>query len=227
MSSRFWADLSNDYEKLFETEIGYDVIIYAGEESDIKEIHAHSNILCIRSKYFRSAFSNDWAEKKDGKFILRKPNISSHLFNIILRFLYCGNIELKNLEGIDILKLLIAVDELNIQPLISHIQEFLIENHNECLHKNPIGILDTIYQHETFTELWKFCLEKICRKPQIFFNSDKFINLKAPLLELLLKRDDLNLSEIEIWESLLKCCFAQQKIVNNPAKWNEDDIIKL
>src|SRR6266536_4913704 len=85
MSSKFWAELSNDYEKLFETEIGYDVIIYAGEEPNVKEIHAHSNILCVRSKYFRTAFSNEWAEKKDGKFIFRKPNISPQLFNIILR----------------------------------------------------------------------------------------------------------------------------------------------
>ena len=85
MSSKVWTELSIDYEKLFETEIGYDVIIYAGEELNVKEIHAHSNILCIRSKYFRAAFSIEWAEKKDGKFILRKPNISPHLFDIILR----------------------------------------------------------------------------------------------------------------------------------------------
>ena len=85
MSSKFWAELSNDYEKLFEEEFACDVIIYAGEEPNVKEIHAHSNILCIRSKYFRTAFSNEWAEKKDGKFILRKPNISSHLFDVILR----------------------------------------------------------------------------------------------------------------------------------------------
>ena len=85
MYTKFLEELSNDYEKLFETEFGYDVIIYAGEESNVKEIHAHSNILCIRSQYFRSAFSNEWAEKKDGKFILRKPNISPLLFNIILR----------------------------------------------------------------------------------------------------------------------------------------------
>src|SRR5581483_10008779 len=85
MSSKFLAELSNDYEKLFEEEIEYDVIIYAGEEHDVKEIHAHSNILSIRSKYFRAAFSNERTEKKDGKFILRKPNISPHLFNIILR----------------------------------------------------------------------------------------------------------------------------------------------
>ena len=85
MSSKFWAELSNDYEKLFETELGHDVIFYVGEEPNVKEIHAHSNILCVRSQYFRSAFSNEWAEKKDGKFIFRKPNISLQLFNIILR----------------------------------------------------------------------------------------------------------------------------------------------
>src|SRR5436190_1448986 len=85
MSSKFWAELSSDYEKLYEQEIGYDVIIYAGDEQNVKEIHAHSNILSIRSQYFRTAFSNEWAEKKDGKFIFRKPNIPPHLFNIILR----------------------------------------------------------------------------------------------------------------------------------------------
>ena len=85
MSSEFWAELSNDYEKLFEEGLGYDVIIYAGEGQNVKEIHAHSNILSIRSKYFRAAFFNEWAEKNDGNFIFRKPNISPYLFNIILR----------------------------------------------------------------------------------------------------------------------------------------------
>jgi len=42
MYTKFLEELSNDYEKLFETEFGYDVIIYAGEESNVKEIHAHS-----------------------------------------------------------------------------------------------------------------------------------------------------------------------------------------
>ena len=119
---------------------------------------------------------------------------------------------MKNLQGSDVLKLLIAVDELNIQSLVSHIQEFLIERQTEFLHQNPTGILETVYQHETFTDLWNLCLEEICKEPTILFNSDKFINLKAPLLELLLKRDDLNLDEIVIWESLLKWCFAQQSM---------------
>src|SRR5881392_2798044 len=143
------------------------------------------------------------------------------------RFIYCGNIELKNLQGPEVLKLLIAVDELNIQQLISHIQEYLIEHQTEFLHQNPTGILETVYQHETFTDLWNFYLEKICKEPKILFNSDKFINLKAPLLELLLKRDDLYMDEIEIWESLLKWCFAQQNMKNDPAQWSKEDITKI
>ena len=62
----------------------------------------------------------------------------------IIRFIYCGNIELENLQGPDILKLLIAVDELDIHSLVSHIQEFLIEHQTEFLHQNPTGILETV-----------------------------------------------------------------------------------
>ena len=85
MSFEYFQEISNDYEKLLETEKEYDVIIYAGENENLKEIHAHSIILCIRSQYFYAAFNNDWVEKKDGNFIFKKPNISSELFKIILR----------------------------------------------------------------------------------------------------------------------------------------------
>jgi hypothetical protein len=94
---------------------------------------------------------------------------------------------LKNLQGPDVLKLLIAVDELNIHSLISHIQEFLIECQTKFLYQNPIGILEIVYQHEKFTNLWNFCFEKVCEGSKILFNSSKFVNLKALLLELLLK----------------------------------------
>jgi hypothetical protein len=55
------------------------------EDPNVKEFHAHSNILCARSQYFRSVFSNEWAEKRGGKFIFRKPSISPQLFSIVLR----------------------------------------------------------------------------------------------------------------------------------------------
>src|SRR5690349_22748229 len=103
-------------------------------------------------------------------FTFLKINLINKISSNI-RFIYCGNIELKNLQGTDVLKLLIAVDELNIQPLISHVQEYLIEHQTEFLHQNPTSILEIIYQHENFTDLWDFCLEKICEEPKILFDS--------------------------------------------------------
>jgi hypothetical protein len=85
MSFEYPQEISNDYEKLLKIEKEYDVIIYAGENENLKEIYAHSLILCIRSQYFYAALYNDWAEKENGKFIFKKPNIPSQLFEIILR----------------------------------------------------------------------------------------------------------------------------------------------
>ena len=51
----------------------------------MKEIYAHSNILRARSQYFRAALSKKYSEKKDGKFIFKKPNIPPQLFEIILK----------------------------------------------------------------------------------------------------------------------------------------------
>ena len=83
-SLKFLEELSKDYEKLFDEEKDYDVIIYAGKEPNLKELHAHSYILYARSQH-NDAFSKEFAEEKDGKFIFRKPNIEPNLLTIILR----------------------------------------------------------------------------------------------------------------------------------------------
>ncbi len=85
MSFKCSQELIDDYEKLLEVDKGHDVIIYAGEGENVKEIHAHSIILRTRSQYFRTVFSNECADKKDGKFILKKSKISPRVFEIILR----------------------------------------------------------------------------------------------------------------------------------------------
>ena len=170
MSYRHWQDTTDDYDKLFEAGERYDVIIYAG--LDEEEIRAHSIILSTRSQYFRTAFSNEWARKEDGKFIFKKPDVSPLLFRIVIRYLYCGNIELTTLQGTDVLNLLLVVDELGIQTLTPCIQEYLVKRNDEFLQQYPVEILETVHQHEQFTELWDSCLEKICQTPEMFFNSE-------------------------------------------------------
>ncbi len=86
MSFEYSQELANDYEKLLEIDKGCDVIIYTGEDENVKEFYAHSLILRTRSEYFRTAFSEELFEKKHEKFIFKKPNISSQFFQIILRY---------------------------------------------------------------------------------------------------------------------------------------------
>ncbi|EXX64198.1 hypothetical protein RirG_145090 [Rhizophagus irregularis DAOM 197198w] len=200
-----WQEnVNDDYEKLFEADEGYDVIIYAGENENVKELHAYSNILRIRSQYFHTALSDKCAKKKDGNFILEKPNISPIIFKIILR-------------GTRIIEVYSISNP--------HIEEYLIKHQYEFLQQNPIGILETIYQYETFTSLLDYCLNKICEEPEILFNTDKFINLKTPIIELLIKQDDLWLKEIEIWDNLLKWTFAQTpNISKDVTKWNKEEV---
>src|SRR5688572_14845120 len=125
MTFEYFQELANDYEELFETDEEYNVIMYVGENEDMEEIHAHSNILRTRSQYFRAAF------------------------------------DLTNLLGSDILNILIAMDELNVQTLILCIQEYLIKHQYEFLQRNSVEILEKIYHHKSFMDIWNFYLEKI------------------------------------------------------------------
>ena len=86
MESNYWSEVIKDLENVFENKDRCDVIIKVGEDSDAKELQAHSFVLCARCSYFKTALSNDWEEKDDdGNFIFKKPNISSEVFQLILR----------------------------------------------------------------------------------------------------------------------------------------------
>ncbi|RIA81364.1 hypothetical protein C1645_790569, partial [Glomus cerebriforme] len=51
------------------------------------------------------------------------------------RFIYCGKIDLTNLQGPKVLELLMAVDELNIQSLSFCIQEHLTKHQDDFLQR--------------------------------------------------------------------------------------------
>jgi hypothetical protein len=122
------------------------------------------------------------------------------------------------LQGPELINLLVAVDELNIQTLVNCVQKYLI-NDKEFMQENFMEILQMVYHNELFVDLLDYCLGKI----EILYNSDNIISLEAPLLEFLLKRDDLNLDEIEIWDGLIKWGLAQEQVINQDvSKWDKD-----
>src|ERR1700722_17847919 len=128
MAENSLLDLSQDIGQLLITGDNYDLIIQAGEGQNMKEFFAHSLILSARSTYFKSALSKEWAKKENGIIIFRKPNISPEIIELILKYLYTGLVNFDNKNGAQILKLLVASDELNLKKLSDYIQTYLIDN---------------------------------------------------------------------------------------------------
>ncbi|EXX51709.1 hypothetical protein RirG_259280 [Rhizophagus irregularis DAOM 197198w] len=208
------SEVIKDFERALENEENCDVIIKAGEEP--KELRAHSFVLRTRCPYFKRALSENWEEKDDDAYSL--------LFS---RYLYTGIIYYDQYSRDVILQSLIAADELGLDKLIERIQYDLIIN-EEFAYKDPIGILQIIVQYEPFENLKNHCLEIISEDPQILFSSEKFSSLEKPIITMILQRDDLNMEEIDIWDSLLRWLFVHYlKINKDESKWSSEDLVNV
>ncbi|RIA83994.1 hypothetical protein C1645_808979 [Glomus cerebriforme] len=213
-------------EKLLETEANYDVIIHVGKEPNIKEFHTHSNILSCSSKYFNKILFGENIQKQNGKYVINKPNFTPQAYELIIKYIYTGYINIRNKTEIELLEITIASDELKLVELTKIIKDSIIEDlHKSLKYCDTVEILQMVYYHKSLTDLQEFCLEIICFEPRILFKFNKFIKLPASLLEVILKRDDLNLFEVEVWESLIKWGLArEQGLKRDTSKWNQEDI---
>ncbi|UZO00167.1 uncharacterized protein OCT59_001421 [Rhizophagus irregularis] len=83
----------------------------------------------------------------------------------IFRFLYCGKIDL-SVEAVDILTLLTTANEFELESLVVHIQEFLIDNQKDFIKNNVTKFLDdNIFESNNFKLIRNYCLEIIPDTP--------------------------------------------------------------
>ncbi|RIA92653.1 BTB/POZ protein [Glomus cerebriforme] len=159
--NNFLQELSTDLGELFSSGHNYDVIIQTEENGNIKEFYTHSLILCLRSPYFKTALSKNWAYNEDGIIIFKKPNILPEIMNLLLKYLYSGTIELDKQKGINVFKLFMAADELDIKKLSDYILNYITKKCETFIKDDPIDILQIIFQYEPFNYLRNYCLELI------------------------------------------------------------------
>ncbi|CAG8469970.1 9195_t:CDS:2 [Dentiscutata heterogama] len=145
MSLSFHSRLSDNLGTLLEQAEDYDVMIKVGNlKTENKHFRAHSVILRARSEYFRAALSNKWAKKEGAKYVFEKPNIRPIVFEVILRYIYSGNLVLDKLNGKDIVELLVAADELIFEELIYPLQDYLLKNKLTWIQENILYVLNTV-----------------------------------------------------------------------------------
>ncbi|RIA84160.1 hypothetical protein C1645_832704 [Glomus cerebriforme] len=225
--ANFHRKLISNYENLYKTKEGYDVIIYVGEIL-IKEFRAHSLILKTHSKFFKRNLTKS-IRKITGRYLTINLRYSPDLFEILLSYMYCGSIDLMKLQPIHkILDLLLISDELELQPLVEYFQEILID-HRVFVIRNILEIIELTYQKDSLDKLWNYCLQQICYEPDYLFKSTRFFTFNQSILEILLKRDDFYVSnEIIIWKNLLKWACGQNPIIKlDINRWNKNEFMTM
>ncbi|CAG8786820.1 23610_t:CDS:2 [Gigaspora margarita] len=206
MSTGLLKKLSQDYKNLVESSEFADISIQVGDESNKAYFYAHSLILRTRSSYFREVLSKLGDKLESEKVILfDKPNITPKLFEILFRYIYDGTVNLANIEFSEIIFLLWGAYELNLKELCNYFENIIMDQKE--LVKKHISLINRkgLSNFKKLDTLWKqFVIEDTD-----VFNSNDFTTLqKEEFLYFYINRPN-NVTEIELWEKLLKWATIQ------------------
>ncbi|GBB93344.1 hypothetical protein RclHR1_02150031 [Rhizophagus clarus] len=206
---KFLPKLSQNFLEILDDDEYYDVNIEVGNNPHVKTFHAHMVILNYRSSYLRRELSTK-KKNNDGTLIrIELPNILPEIFEIVLRYIYGGKLSLKECDTSDIIKLLVAASELNLQELVAHMQSFLIETKANWMEQNFDLIYQTSFKNDSFLDLQKYCNDLVSNEPDKIFESSDFTLIPEKLLVSIIQNENLQISEIKVWEYVLKWGIAQ------------------
>src|SRR5437660_9887469 len=150
------------------------------------------------------------------------------LFYIFKRYMYNGVINIDNLDANEILELLEACDELCFDELIDDLQNYLLIKEKEWIQQNLIHTYKISFKHQSFNLLQDYCNKIICENPDIVLNSNNVATIEKSMLVSILKRDDLKMDEIDIWNCDIQWGSGQnEELGENISEWKKDEFKKL
>ncbi|CAG8593542.1 3214_t:CDS:2 [Ambispora gerdemannii] len=167
-----------------------DVIIEVGEGSNVKKFKTNSEAL-IRCPYFNAGLSTRWAEKENGHYMFKKPNITPQIFEVIL----------------SILQLLLAAEEFMLDELCELIHENAYNCKNFWYQEDSATLLKTIFECESFIKLRGPMTDWINENPNWLFNSPNFGSLKLSILRSIISNNSVN--DSCKWDILIQWSVSQ------------------
>ncbi|RHZ89522.1 hypothetical protein Glove_13g172 [Diversispora epigaea] len=251
MSFKFFNKLSQNFIELLNDKYDYNVIIEIEDKE--KPFTAHSNILKCRSPYFRKELENIQSNENNIKTIIMssvsakysmlfsskfsintKSTITCfyelfiYLLFLLFRYIYGGIANLENVETRFIFDLMLAANEFELKELTNKLEIYLINTKASWLKTYFSLIYRTIFNENNFKNLQNYCNDIIVKHPNIIFDSPDFTSLPESALVSLLKRDDLQMEEIKIWNYVIKWGIAQNSTLpTDLEEWSKENIIAL
>ncbi|KAG9294602.1 hypothetical protein G9A89_008081 [Geosiphon pyriformis] len=226
--------LSTDFSKLLENADDYNVIITVGDIQQRdnfkfapKQFQAHSVILRARCLYFQAALSNHWAKKEMENFILTMPNTSPDVFELILKYVYGGEVRIS--QETDIVGLLETADELGLEELFSHAEDHLIRYEAEWIYEHLFKVSEVAFKLPTAEKLRVFCLDMITCSSENFFKKEEFLSTNQAVLIAILQQEEIKIDEEQMWQHVLAWGIANTSSIEhqNIRDLNNESLLEL
>ena len=129
--------------------------------------------------------------------------------NFLIRYIYGGILTLNEQDTLEIYNVLLEANELFLQELVDYLQRYFIENKTEWIVQHFELVHRTSFQSSSLLDIQQFCTDIMVRSPEKIFKSLDFTSLPEKSLVQLIKSDDLQMKEVEIWEHVLKWGLAK------------------
>ncbi|RHZ65299.1 hypothetical protein Glove_318g60 [Diversispora epigaea] len=225
MALKFFDKLSQNFIELLNDKDDYNVIIEV--ENKEKSFMAHSNVLKCRSPHFRKELENIQPNENNVKIII-KSSISAQIFDNILKYIYGGIVNLENAETRFIFDLMLVANEYKLEELTNRLETLLIDTKTSWLKAHFSLVYRTIFDIQNFKKLENYCNDIIVKYPNLIFDSSDFTSLQESALVSLLKRDDLQMKEFEIWDYVIKWgIFQNPTLPTNLEEWSKENFLTL
>ena len=199
------TSISQRTNYIFNTELLSDVkfiVPMSNGESESKVIPAHKLVLAIGSPVFFAMFCGQMADTRDS---IELPDCEYEGVLELFRFIYSDDVKL---TGSNVMHVLYLAKKYLVPSLAEKCAEFLRKNLDAS---NAFSILSHAQKFED-KDLENRCWKVVEVQTEEALASDDFVAIERSLVESVVKREKLNVKEVELFKAVNR--WAEKKIEN-------------
>ena len=174
------------------SDVKFVVPVSTGESESKKVIPAHKFVLAISSPVFFALFYGQMAETEDS---IELPDCEFESLLELFRFLYSDEV---NLSGSNVMQVWYLANKYMVPSLAKKCIEYLRDNLKAS---NVFSILPCTQKFED-KDLEDRCWEVIEKQTEEAVTSDEFVTVERSLVESVVKREVLNMKEVELFKAV-------------------------